>query len=81
MPADRALLFGFVFGLRFGLRLPLHIARLIQTAMLQRLNVIDNVTRARARFAACGRTRIRALEGSLGRRRSRDATAAVSRTA
>lgn len=81
MAADRALLFGSVFRLGFGSSLPLHVARFVDTAMLQCLNVVDNIARARAGLSAGGRTGVGPLERSLGRCRSRDATAAVSSAA
>src|SRR6266542_2802354 len=70
--------FPLVLGLTFGRRLPLHVARVVGTAVLERLHVVDNVAGARARALPGRWTRVRALEISLRACRPLDVPVAVA---
>ena len=69
-----------ILGPRVFDRLPLHVARIVSTAALERHDVIDNVSGTRAYSLAGGGTRACALERSSLRRITLDPTVAVSHT-
>jgi hypothetical protein len=63
-----------VFCFRFRQALPLHVARIVSAAALQRHDVIDDVTRARTRLPSGGWTRVLKLKRAPRRRTPLDPT-------
>jgi hypothetical protein len=62
----RRALFSAVFGLGICPRLPLHVRGRIGTALVQRLNMIDNVAGAGAGGSSSGRTGMTRAERTSG---------------